>query len=392
MNPKIIRSLRALGAAVGLCVLMAACLNVGGEDSSPTGGSGAQAATKLGTPGEPIDLVIGYQPYYSQAWSGVAMRAEKFWEKYLPEGSNVTFQVGLQGSVIVSQMLGGKQQIGYVGDMPALVATSKRNTLPIDIVASLGSAWDQCNIFLTTPDAPNTEAPTQAVKSLDGKTVATPQGSCTDRFTQAVFDDQGVEPSAYLNQSIEVIASNFQTNRIDAATVWEPVASHLVNEGIAKRVASGANYNERDAGFLIMSEELINKRPDVVKAYLKAELDAQQWMADPKNAMALARHAAEQSEGYSVKDMWDGMFKSWPDAEGQSAERIKNLMPFVVDDQLEKHIDKSWAFLHKIKAIPQADPPDGIVRDEIARKVLEESGADFPVKVKSLPESKFDGQ
>src|SRR5437773_12410054 len=117
-----------------------ACLDV----TASAGGGGAS----LGKKGEPVNLSIGYQPYYTQAWSGVAMRGKEFWKKYLPAGSTVNFQVGLQGAVIVSQLLAGKQQMGYMGDMPSLVATSKRPTRDLRIIATLGMAQDQCNILL----------------------------------------------------------------------------------------------------------------------------------------------------------------------------------------------------------------------------------------------------
>src|SRR3989442_2536657 len=127
--------LRLRALVVAALLVAPACIGGGG------GGGGGGAAGKKG---EPVHLTIGYQPYYTQAWSGVAMRGKEFWKKYLPEGSTVTFQVGLQGAVIVSQLLAGKQQIGYMGDMPSLVATSKRQTRDLRIVATLGMAQDQC--------------------------------------------------------------------------------------------------------------------------------------------------------------------------------------------------------------------------------------------------------
>ena len=369
--------LRALVLAVFL--IAPACLDM----SSASSGGG-----NLGKAGEPVHLSIGYQPYYTQAWSGVAMRAKEFWKKYLPAGSTVNFQVGLQGAVIVSQLLAGKQQMGYMGDMPSLVATSKRPTRDIRIIATVGMAQDQCNIFLVRSDAPDFASPEKAVRWMGGKTVATPQGSCTDRFTRAVFQKLGVKPSAYLNQSIEVISSNFQSKRIDAATVWEPVAARLVNRGLAKRVASGVNFNQNDAGFLVVSKELLDTRPDVVEAYLKAELEAQQWVADPANAMELASMAVSQTEGYTLKDMWDAMFAVEPG--GQPGD-VSNRMPFVVDKPLQGLVDTSWTFLNKIKVIPQPEPFPGIVQDGIAQTLLTKSGVPFPLEVKKLPPSDFKG-
>jgi hypothetical protein len=96
---------------------------------------GQDAAEKdYGKSGDPIDLVIGYQPYYTESWSGLIMRDKKFYGKYLPKGSAVDLLVSylatnerfksLQGAAIVNGMLEGKFDIGYVGDMPAIVSTS----------------------------------------------------------------------------------------------------------------------------------------------------------------------------------------------------------------------------------------------------------------------------
>ena len=226
----------------------------------------AQAQDDYGKPGGPVKLTVGYQPYYTQSWSGVVMRGKKFYEKYLPKGSEVEFQIGLQGAIIVNNMLAGKQSIGYMGDMPAIVSTTKTETADIRLVANLGLAFDQCNIFLARNDAPQFGSPKDALKWLDGKTVAVPKGSCTDRFAQATFKKESVNPKEYLNQNIEVITSNFRAGKIDAAVIWEPTASRLVQEGLARRVASGASVQENDGGFLAMRADLIKARPDVVKA------------------------------------------------------------------------------------------------------------------------------
>ncbi|MBE9562168.1 MAG: hypothetical protein IMF12_04815 [Proteobacteria bacterium] len=62
------------------------------------------SARGFGKIGEPIRLVVGYQPYYTESWSGVVNNGKQLWKKYLPAGSTVKFQVALQGSVIVKTM------------------------------------------------------------------------------------------------------------------------------------------------------------------------------------------------------------------------------------------------------------------------------------------------
>ena len=170
------------------------------------GASAANAGVDFGKRGEAVNLVIGYQPYYTESWTGVVNNGKSFWKKHLPAGSTADFQVGLQGSVIVNAMAGEKQHIGYMGDMPAIASTFKylpeRGGTDIRIVAALGTSKQQCNIFLVKNDAPKFADGVAAVKWMDGKVTSAPHGACTDRFAQAAFKSAGVKPAKYLNHNI----------------------------------------------------------------------------------------------------------------------------------------------------------------------------------------------
>jgi hypothetical protein len=43
-----------------------------------------------------------------------------------------------------------------------------------------------------------------------------------------------------------------------------------------------------------------------------------------------------------------------------------------------------------VKVIPDPEPYEGIVQDDIAKKVLADTGAKFPAEVRALPKSKFE--
>ncbi|WP_304002963.1 ABC transporter substrate-binding protein [Methyloversatilis discipulorum] len=355
-----------------------------------TGGVAQAGDINFGKVGEPVKLVVGYQPYYTESWSGVVMRGKKFYEKYLPKGSKVDFAVGLQGAVVVNAMLAGKQHIGYVGDMPGIVSTTKQQVADIRIVAALGLGKDQCNIFLARKDAPNFASSKEALKWLNGKNVAVPKGSCTDRFAQETFKKESITPGAYLNQNIEVITSGFRAGKLDAAVVWEPTASRLVQEGLAKRVASGTTVDESDGGFLTMREDLIRTRPDVVKAWLNAELDAQLFLADPANAQEIARMAMEQTTGFTERALWSSMFLRYPDSAGGVDQRL--LLPFTITPEVQALITDATAFLFAIKSINVDKLRPEAVMPEFTQAVLKERGLTSPIgAVKALPESAYKG-
>ena len=374
INHRLRAALAGIAAAFGLAVAVPS-IAVAGD-------------LEYGKVGEPINLVIGYQPFFTESWSGIVMRGKKMYEKYLPKGSTVEFSIGLQGAVIVNAMLAGKQHIGYVGDMPAIVSTTKQEVADIRIVATAGVGTDQCNIFLARPDAPKFSTAKEGVKWLDGKRVAIPLGSCADRFAQATFKKEGVTPAAVLNQNIEVITSGFRAGKIDAAVIWEPTASRLVQEGLAKRIASGATVGESDAAFLTMRADLIKQRPDIVKAWLNAELDAQLFLANPKNAMEVAAMAAQQATGFTEKMMWAAMFGKYAEETGGAPVRLT--LPYTVTPEVLAQINTSATFLLSIKSINVDKLRPEAVMPEFTQAILKERGLSAPIgKVTAMNDSEF---
>lgn len=340
-----------------------------------TSGCGSSSsAADLGKKGQPVHLVVGYQPYYTEAWSALVMKEEEFWKEHLPKGSTVEFQVGLQGSIIIGQMLAGKQQIGYTGDMPSIVGVSKQSVKPLSIVATAGTSADSCGVFLVSKDAPEFKSQAEAIKWMDGKTVADPQGSCADRVAQAAFEKEGVQPGEYLNQSLDLVTSDFGNSSIDAASVWEPVGTKLVDEGLAKRVASADYAHLTTAAFIVMSKQLLEERPEIAQGWLEAELEADKYMADPANEHEIAKMAVKQTTGYTEGQMYDSLFKSWPAAVGGAPDGTKLEFPFAITPEVRSLIESSSAFLHKIKSIDTAELPAAAIDGKVAEAVLKAAG------------------
>src|SRR5262249_55247460 len=130
-------------------------------------------AAPLARGAEPVHLTVGYQPYDTISYSAVVIRGLELWKKHLPPGSAVDFESALQGAIIVNAMLADKQRIGDVGDMPAVVSATNTKQAPIKLVASTGlSAGQRCNVIMVRADAPPFKTPEEAIKWLDGKTIA----------------------------------------------------------------------------------------------------------------------------------------------------------------------------------------------------------------------------
>ena len=339
----------------------------------------ASAEVDFGERGEAVNLVIGYQPYYTESWTGVVNNGKAFWKNHLPAGSTAEFQVGLQGSVIVNAMAGEKQHIGYMGDMPAIASTFKylpeRGGTDIRIVAALGTSKQQCNIFLVKNDAPEFANGVEAVKWMDVKITSAPHGACTDRFAQLAFKKAGIKPAKYLNQNIEVITTNFRAGKLDAAAIWEPTATKMVSAGIARRAASGEDFGAQDGAFMVMLNDLIAQRPDAVMGWLEAEFDAQEFVADPANADAIAAMAEAQTEQIDQSVLKASLYDS------PMAGTTKLQLDFVISDDAKSLLRDATAFLYSLKKKPAASAqirPEGVM-GQFAERVLEKRGLSTPV-------------
>jgi NitT/TauT family transport system substrate-binding protein len=356
-----------------------ACHRAAAPSATAPAAGAAPSAEPLsyGKPGEPIHLTVGYQPYYAEAWSGAVVNGLGLWKKHLPPGSTVDFSVGLQGALIVNAMLAGKDQIGYLGDMPAIVGATKRNVADLRIVANVGLGTDQCNVFFTRVDAPAFANAQEAVKWLNGKTVAVPKGSCTDRFARAVFKKQNITPAAYLNQNIELITSGFRASKLDAAVVWEPTGSRLVAEGLARRVASGQDFGENDGAFIDIRADLLQQRPDVAKAWLETELEAENYLTDPKNAHEVVRLLKAQTTGFDEKVLWQALFGSYPASAGGGPIRVQ--IPFGFTDTSLELIKRATAFLYEVKSIAVPELPTDAVVTDLTAQILKEHSLTAPV-------------
>jgi NitT/TauT family transport system substrate-binding protein len=334
-------------------------------------------AADYGKASGPVELTVGFPCCYAATWSAYVVKEKELWKKYLPQGSKINYNIAIAGPPIINGMLADKIQIGYLGDMPAIVLTTKNNVADVRLVATTALSYDQCNILLVRPDAPNFATSQAAVSWLAGKQMGIPRGSCGDRFASVIMHRNKVEAGSYLNQNIEVITSNFRAKKIDAAVVWEPVASQIINQGIAKRVASGVNFNMTDGAFLAMRQDLISARPDIVHDWLEAELDAQLFMSNPKNAEEVVEIVHKNIPNFGKEEIRDALFKRYPDNQGGTDVRLTQ--PFTFPTEVRKLLADETSFLYSVKGIATPKMRDDAIYSKPADGVLKARGLTSPV-------------
>jgi NitT/TauT family transport system substrate-binding protein len=313
----------------------------------------------------------------------VVNNGKQFWKKYFPAGSTIDFQLMGHGIFVIDAMVAGKQHLGYMGDMPGIEGTFRylkpRGGVDIRIVAIPGTSQQMCNNFLVRKDAPSFQNSKEALQWMNGKVFATLLHTCSDRFARLAFEASGVKPKEYLNQTFDLLGGSFRSGTIDAATVWEPVASKLIKDGLARRVATGKDFDLMDSAIMVMLNDLIEQRPDIHKAWLQAELDSQLFLADPAHAEEVI-DMVKQQIGDTLEVNKDMLREA---LYGGEPGEVKLQFDFIVNDKVRKFLDEVTAFLSKLPKKVVAAPkmrPEGVM-DEVGRQILKERGLTSPVGV-----------
>jgi NitT/TauT family transport system substrate-binding protein len=319
-------------------------------------------------------FVVGYQPYDTISYQAIVNQEMGLWKKYVPAGTQIEFNGALQGTVIANDMLADKAQIGYMSVMPATILSSKPELAKIKMVATLGmSEGTRCAVVLVRKDAPSFKSNEELARWMDGKIIAAPKGSASDQYLLKFFARYKVKPAEYLNQSIEVIATNFRIGKLDAASLWEPTLSRIatdVGEGFARIVADGRAADNPDLGMLVMRQDFIEKYPAVAKGYLRSELEAQRYLLDPANWQNVIEMVSKHATGVPKKVLWYSIYGKVP---GDAVDPVREWKSFYFNEREKKNIREVAPLLLNAKVI-RAVPPPGTVDDSLARQVFQEAG------------------
>jgi NitT/TauT family transport system substrate-binding protein len=121
---------------------------------------------------------------------------------------------------------------------------------------------------------------------------------------------------------------------------------------------------------------------------MKAELDAQLYLADPKNAAEITKMAMEQTTGFTPKVLWMSLYGDYPQSQGGTP--IRDSLVFTFTPQTMQLIDKATAFLHSIKSISVEHLSPDAILPQYADAALKSRGLSSPIgEVKAQAVSPF---
>lgn len=355
-----------------------------------TGGLETREAFAQPAAGKPVNITVGFFPSWVGGWSGAVIKNRELWKKYLPAGSKIDWDIQVVGPPIVANLMANKSQIGYMGDMPALVATTKRDLADLRIVEinTFSDTGQICSCMLVRSDAPDFKVIDDAVKWLDGKKIGVSgKGSCGDRFVSSLIRKTGIKPEVqYLDPTI--IKTSLQSKKIDAAQAFQPHVAQIMNQGLGKLVFTGSKWAAQDANFILMRKDFIDQHPEAAKGWLKADIEALQFMI--KNPTETVQIVAKELPGFTVKDLWMAMYGRYPDGTGSQDTNI--LVQVGFDNKVMEFIKDSFEFLHEKRSITIDKPLPGAIYTDLVDAAIKEMNIKVPLGlINGLPLSEFKG-
>ncbi|MDS0296039.1 ABC transporter substrate-binding protein [Halogeometricum luteum] len=321
-------------------------------------------------------LTMGYQPFSAHAWEALVMKHSDIPQKYLPDGYSLEWQSALQGAVIGNRISVGKNQAGWMGDMPALT-TIAQNETPASLVGLANwSRGQQCNLLVVPRDSPIEET-----SDIAGETVGVTKGSCTHRYLLRLLEAEDIDVTME-DTGISTILANLREGRIAAGLGWEPsIAKSVFQDDLTRYVSTGAEYDVIDAGGIPMTDNLIHNHREAAKGILKAELEATRVLAT-QHERTLDLVSREGDLRYFDRSSlrW-GVYRDPPI--GEDVQRLKYATDFERAEEPGRLMKETGPrFLTRQGAL-EAPPPS----DRYKPEVLDEAAAELDDAVEWSPRS-----
>lgn len=242
---------------------------------------------------ETITVGVGHQSTVTNTVpGGIIIEKLGLFEKYLPTTGkydgveyDLIYRDYTSGPPITNQMIAGKLHFGVMGDYPLIVNGANFQKGGNDeslFIQVTGYNLKGTGNGLVVP----VDSDVYELEDLKGKTVSAPFGSAAWGMFLSVLSSTGLSEDITLtNQSPPVGVNNIATGRIDAHVDFTPWSEVMEFRGTGRKVYDGSESLIPTFHGTVVIKSFAEEHPEIVDAYIKATLEAQDWLNnDPLNA------------------------------------------------------------------------------------------------------------
>jgi NitT/TauT family transport system substrate-binding protein len=323
---------------------------------------------------ETIRIAVGHQSKCTDTYSaGIILKELELIQKYLPKDGKYKdaeyefdWKDYSSGSPITNQMLANKLDFGVMGDYPLIVNGAKfQETKSLETLYVAGTGYNEkgSGNAIVVP----VKSDVQTLADLKDRSISVPVGSAAWGMTLKALQDLGIKDVTIKNQSPPVGAANIAQGKIDAHGDFCPWSEIMEFRGTGRKIFDGSEAGVPYLHGVVVRKDYAEKYPEVVVAFLKAVIEAGEWVRkDP--VMAATK-----------LEKWTGV------------EREVQYIYFSKGGALtlDPTIKSAWVdalkFDHKVLVKEKAIPPldfDKWIDDSYIRKAYKEMDLDYEKDLK----------
>ncbi|GEQ18914.1 aliphatic sulfonate ABC transporter substrate-binding protein [Clostridium butyricum] len=208
-------------------------------------------------------LRIGAQPYPLYSSIYVAKEMGYLDEEFNKIGEKYEWTDFNSGPLVNEAVASGSEDIGFMADMPAILAKSSGQD--IQIIGNV--AYGEKALALIVGKDSDITDPSQ----LKGKKIAYVKGSYAQHLLSLILEKEGLtfNDIESVNLAAGDIGAALDGKQIDGAVIWEQFISKLTSEGRARVLIDGTGI-KRGNMVTYSTRKFEEEHPEAIEAYIKA--------------------------------------------------------------------------------------------------------------------------
>ncbi|SKB77395.1 sulfonate transport system substrate-binding protein [Lachnospiraceae bacterium] len=240
--------------------------------------SDKEVSTEAAPSAEGKTLRVAAQSYPLYSPINAAYELGYFDEEFEAIGASYTWTEFASGPLVNEAVAAGEGDVGFMADLPAIIARSSGQDIQIVSGVSTG---ERSLAVLVKADSDISD-----IKDLKGKKIAYAFGSYAQHLLSLVLDQ--AELTFDDVESINLGAADSPTalaeGDVDAIVIWEQFITKLTNDGTAKVLIDGTGIKKSNM-VLYSVKDFAEENPELIEAFIKAaERGAEYISENPEEA------------------------------------------------------------------------------------------------------------
>lgn len=271
-------ALRILAASLGLTLALSGCVQ-SGRTSHPDNFAGEVACPVDPDPSITTTARIGWQAISN---GDLVIKDLELLEACMPEAKISWVKMNSGGDVI--QAFGSESlDISQVGSSPAVKSASPPLSKDLKVIWISDVIEDAESLIVKDPAV-------EKLSDLKGKTIAVPFGSTAHySLLTALGEEDLLDDVRVINLATDAILAAWQRDEIDAAWVWEPTLTQLVESGhpiLSSKDSAGLGAPTFD--LVAGSTAFLEENPDFLRMWTIVQAEGARLLTEDPDKAAVS--------------------------------------------------------------------------------------------------------